>query len=175
MILRALGLFDRIFLAPLRHRKIEKVLFLCKGNICRSPYAARRLAGLGGPTAALEIASAGLDTTPGKPADETAMRVSKSRGTDLTEHRTARASTELIERSDLIVVMDRSHREALRRSFPQALEKMLYLGSLAPDLLEGFEIRDPFGLSEEAFVRCYARIDLALEKLVKLLSRAPSW
>src|SRR5262245_52514417 len=58
--------------------RVERLIFICKGNICRSPYAEARARGLG-----LTVASFGLEATPGQPPDATACRLARRRGVPL--------------------------------------------------------------------------------------------
>ena len=62
---------------------IRRVMVICHGNICRSPYAAELLARRSG---GLEVRSAGLEASEGKPAEPGARRIAKRRGIDLDAH-----------------------------------------------------------------------------------------
>jgi protein-tyrosine phosphatase len=80
-----------------------KVLFVCAGNICRSPFAegvARRLAEEQG----LEIAfeSAGTIAIDGAPASDDALTVAREHGVDLSSHRARRLSPQLTDEADLV-------------------------------------------------------------------------
>lgn len=172
---------NKIFLAPLyRFNDLSKqnknILILCQGNICRSPYAEQRLKALHAKSdkhTSLHIFSRGALTTPGKHADPSAIRFAKERGIDLTPHRTAALKLNDVESADLILIMDGSHRRALKRLDPTAISKTIFLGTfLLPESKE-FIIDDPFGSDapgqKERFTECYTRIDLALTNLVKAL------
>ena len=148
----------------LRNR-IATVLVLCKGNICRSPFAAgyletecarRRLA--------VKIVSAGLDTTAGRPAYPLAETISKKCGIDLRPHLTTVISRDMVEKADLILVMEIIHTKMLFRSFPEARTKTVLLGHFSENPLT--EIQDPYGGTPEAFERCYALIVQACNGLL---------
>jgi predicted ATP-grasp superfamily ATP-dependent carboligase/protein-tyrosine-phosphatase len=146
-------------------KRIATVLVLCKGNICRSPFAAgyletesvkRRLS--------MKIFSAGLDTTAGKPAYPLAAMISKKCGIDLGSHLTTVISKDMIEKADLILVMEITHTQMLFRLFPEARTKTVLLGHLSPDPLT--DIRDPYGGTPEEFEQCYALIVKACDGLL---------
>ncbi len=146
-------------------KRIATVLVLCKGNICRSPFAAgyletecakRRLA--------VKIVSAGLDTTAGRPAYPLAETISKKCGIDLRPHLTTVISKDMVEKADLILVMEIVHTKMLFRSFPEARTKTVLLGHFSDNPLT--EIQDPYGVTPEAFERCYALIVQACNGLL---------
>lgn len=154
-----------------RHQEKIDIVFVCKGNICRSPYAEARLQALLD-TASLRgvsVRSAGVETTPGKPADPMAVLEAKKRGVSLAQHETARLSEEMIAGSDLVMLMDAYHLKELKRRYPESVSKSMYLGALLFGRPGGLNIRDPYGREPKAFKECFERIDQALANLVKLL------
>lgn len=90
----------------LLHSNAIKVLFVCTGNICRSPMAEVLFAHMA-PDA--EVSSAGTMDWSGQPAHEYAIAAMAERGLDLSAHRSRRLSEYLVDESDLIVVMTRNH------------------------------------------------------------------
>lgn len=154
-------------------RPVTRVLVLCKGNICRSPFADRWLHGktseLNTP---LEISSAGLDTTPGKEAYPLATIVSRDYGIDLGRHRTTMVSAELVTQADVILVMEVAHIRQLLEMFPDAGRKTFLLGHFAKEQ-PVTDIQDPYGGTPEEFARCYACLVAACEGfLVQLKAQA---
>ncbi len=95
----------------------RSVLFVCSGNICRSPTAEgvfRRLCEQAG--LALRIESAGLgDWHVGDPPDARSQRHAKKRGYDLSAQRARQVRPGDFEEFDLILAMDRGHLRALER------------------------------------------------------------
>lgn len=136
-------------------RSVTRVLVLCKGNICRSPFADRWLHGkLSELNIPIEISSAGLDTTTGKEAYPLAMVVSRDFGIDLRRHRTTMVSKELVMKADVILVMEVAHIHQLLEKFPNVGGKTFLLGHFSEDK-PITDIRDPYGCASEEFVQCY--------------------
>jgi protein-tyrosine phosphatase len=154
-------------------KQVETVLFVCKGNICRSAYAEKKLKleleakGFSG----IQVNSGGVWTKDGKPANEQAILSAKERGVDLSEHLTSVVTTDDLELADLILIMDISHRNAIRELQPQALQKTFYLGRLSVGKKDPLIIKDPYGRSAEVFQKCFDVIDRSLTGLINLLQK----
>jgi protein-tyrosine phosphatase len=106
-----------------------RILFVCMGNICRSPTAEgvmRRLVQERAPHLTLEIDSAGThDYHVGEPPDSRAIAAAARRGIDLRSLRARQVNDEDFERFDLIVAMDRlNHVTLIERAPPVARERI---------------------------------------------------
>jgi protein-tyrosine phosphatase len=147
------------------------VLFVCHGNICRSPYAEgafRRLARHaenGAPAAS----SAGF-FGPNRPAPGAAVAVAGRRGVDLRTHRSRLLADRLMEGVDLIVVMNALQAAEIRRRFRVAADRVVVLGDLDPGPIAQREIADPVEQPEAAFEASYTRIDACLAQLAGALA-----
>ena len=133
------------------------VLFVCHGNVCRSPYAAallRRLL-LSFLPRVVRVESAGF-VGPGRPCPRWAVEVAAERGLDLSRHRSRVLTPLEVQSADLVVVMDSMQRRALRVLFGG---DGLLLGDLDPAHIERREIEDPVEQPKEVFERSYSRID----------------
>jgi protein-tyrosine-phosphatase/predicted ATP-grasp superfamily ATP-dependent carboligase len=126
-------------------RPVASVLFICLGNICRSPFAAAvafdRLPGMA-------IDSAGFLQHDGRPSPPHIVTAAKSLGVDVSGARAQRVTASQIAAANLIVCMDLAHLELIEREFPEALDKTTLLGLFADD--GPAEIRDPYDLSPSA-------------------------
>lgn len=141
-----------------------RVLVVCHGNLCRSPYAAARLARR---APALEVRSGGLGAGGGDPADATARRVAAARGLSLEAHRTEVLDAEQVEWAELILAMEGRHVAAIARRWPGAEARTRVLGHFLP--APPYQIADPWGRPEACFHETFERIDRALERLLDLL------
>jgi protein-tyrosine phosphatase len=147
---------------------IESILFVCTGNLCRSPMAeALMRARLAGKGERFGVASAGLAARVGEPASPEAIELLARRGLDFAAHRARQITREIAVEHDLILVMDhQQHRELLQR-WP-VLRGRVHLLDDAP---EAGDIPDPWGQPLEVYEQVLARIEPALEAWV---SRVPA-
>jgi low molecular weight protein-tyrosine phosphatase len=126
------------------HRPLS-VVFVCTGNICRSPIAEKvflhelEQAGL---ASAVQVSSAGTGNWHvGSPADERAEAVLLAAGYK-TDHVARQVDAEQLG-ADLIVALDRSHQRALRSMVPEP-DRVRLLRSFDPDAPPGAEVPDPY-------------------------------
>ncbi len=137
----------------------DQVLFVCKGNICRSPFAeawARRASG-----EKKAFASAGYFPREGRRCPPQALEAAAEVGIDLSGHRSRVLDPAMLERADAVFVFDDDNFDTLRRRFPQARNKLHRLPLLAGD--GSVSIADPYGKSIEQFRKAYREIRRAFE------------
>ena len=140
------------------------MLFVCQGNICRSPFAAalaRRRFGEAGPI----VESAGTLSRPGRPTPACGIRAAAARGVDLAAHRSAWLTREVAEAASLLIIFDESNRAAVLDRYPDLQVPVICLGDLTG---EG-AIADPIGGDLADFERAYARIAAGIDELSRLL------
>lgn len=141
--------------------RIERVLVVCYGNICRSPFAERLLARA---CAGLEVRSAGFEAGEGDPAQPDAIRVAAEFGIDLSDHAARRMRREDVDWADLILGMTGRHHAMLHARWPERADRLRLLG----DFLSGppYALEDPWGCPPEIFRAVYRRIERATAGLV---------
>lgn len=162
---RKLGLrSDR---AIVRRVHPESVLFVCHGNIMRSPMAAEvfRLR-MAAHERAVGVASAGTWTTNGRRADPRAIAAARSFGVSLDSHRSRGITRALVAQSDLICVMDYRNEVDVLTRFPGASKKTVLLGGIDSAKAPSLEIRDPYALGADAVAECYQRLVPAIDALI---------
>jgi len=120
---------------------IQHVLFVCTGNICRSPLAASLLERALKRGLEVTVTSAGTGAWDGAPASEGAYLVGLERGLDLSAHRARLLTRELVERADLILTMARHHRARVDELGGEG--RVFVLGEYTGRGSD--EVSDPFG------------------------------
>lgn len=147
------------------------ILIVCRGNICRSPFAAALLARhLEGCDPEIEVASAGF-LNPGRLSPPDAQATAARWDVDLTSHRSHRLSFSLAQAADLIVVMDATQRTAVHEQFGRTVHDVVVLGDCDPRPIATRSIADPFGEGRIAYERSYARIARCIGVLASALCR----
>jgi len=135
--------------------KKTSILFVCMGNICRSPTAegvARTLAERAGLAHLFEFDSAGThDYHVGRPPDARSQRAAAARGYDLSGLRARQVQKSDFQRFDRLLAMDYDNLELLRAACPPALHDRLGLFlDYAPELGRR-EVPDPYYGGAEGF------------------------
>ena len=144
----------------------SSVLFICLGNICRSPYAE---AVLRVRAAGIDVASAGF-IGPGRSPPERALDAARARGIDHASHRSREVTADMLARADTVFVFDRFNVARLRALPGPAHPRVLWLGDLDPSWSGKRAVIDPWGKEPEEFERTFERIDRCLDVLVDTLA-----
>jgi len=144
----------------IRWERVKRVVFVCYGNICRSPYAEKRAVIYG-----LTVASFGLSADVGIPADPTACRVAARRGIELAPHRACDIKSFEFRDGDLLVAMEPRQARAISRRVPSASYQLTLLGIWCRPPRP--HIHDPHRLSEAYWRQCFDTIDSAVEAIAE--------
>ena len=157
------------------NKQISNILFVCIGNICRSPFAhglftkLMRQKGHKG----FYADSAGLLALPGNSVTFLAQKVAVEHGVELTGHRAKRLSQKLVDWSELILVMEKSHKDELLADFPEATDKTFLIRRFARFGSRNRGIADPYGLQYDAYRFCYLDVEDAVLGLMDYLIKKP--
>lgn len=146
-----------------------KIIFLCLGNICRSPMAERvarkysQDAGLD-----LEITSAAVSSEEvGSPLDRRAARVLAEAGYDISRHRAHRITPQEVAEADLIIAAEQSHLDRLRHLEPDP-DRLRLINDFNPEKVPGTPLNDPWYGTEEDFYDTLADIEAAMPGIMAL-------
>jgi len=141
------------------------VLFVCTGNICRSPTAEgvlRTLAAREG--LKIHIESAGIGRWHvGCAPDDRAQKHAKTRGYDLSKQRARQVEPLDFERFDLILAMDRGHLSALQRMAPEGHHAQIRL------FMPERDVPDPYYGGPEGFEEVLNLVEAACRDLLREL------
>jgi protein-tyrosine phosphatase len=154
-------------------RRAVRVLFVCAGNICRSPTAEalfRAHAQRHAPQLLLEVDSAGTHGLhAGHAPDPRAQAVARARGVDMSALRARALTAQDFERFDWILVMDRHNHAAARRIAPaRHRHRVRMLMEFAPQL-GVHEVPDPYYGEKEDFERVFELAEQATRGLLREL------
>jgi protein-tyrosine-phosphatase len=144
------------------------VLFICLGNICRSPYAARVMGGLG---SAVRADSSGY-LGPGRAPPSEALEVARSRGIEHADHVSKLTTPEMLDSAQAVFVFDRFNVKNLRDSPGARPERVLWLGDFDPEWSGKRAIVDPWGKPLEEYRATFERIERCVAEVVRVLNRA---
>jgi protein-tyrosine phosphatase len=152
----------------------QRILFVCLGNICRSPMAEgvfRDLAEKEGLAHRFEIDSAGLGAWHlGQAPDERAQAAASRRGIDISVQSARQVEDEDFDRFDLLLVMDRSNLAELKRRAPaEARAKIRSFLDFAPNAGTK-DVPDPFYGGADGFDRALDLIEEAARGLLETLA-----
>ena len=154
-----------------------RVVFVCTGNICRSPMAQvvfRECADVAGLGARVASTSSGTgDWHVGEPADQRTIDALERRGYDGTKHRARQFTLDDFAHSDLVVALDRSHERILRSWARNEMDagKIALLMSFDP-AARTLDVPDPYYAGPGMFDEVLGMIESASQSLFRQLEPA---
>jgi protein-tyrosine phosphatase len=144
-----------------RPEAVNRVVFVCLGNICRSAYAAQVATKLGMP-----VASLGLSTTTGAASPDSAVESAKRLGVSMGDHRATDWGDFKVLPGDLFLVMEIRQAHEIRKRLQGRSDVFVALLGMwcSPPMPH---LHDPFSLSAEYFDTCFQRVEIAVINLSK--------
>ncbi|MEM6821947.1 MAG: low molecular weight protein arginine phosphatase [Verrucomicrobiota bacterium] len=151
---------------------MKNIVFVCTGNICRSPMAEGLLKHRIEGQENVSVQSAGLAAGTGLPPSEHAVSVMNELGIDITNQASQPLTEKLIREADLLFVMTYGHLDSMLMHFPEASEKTFLVRQFITDTkLSNFEVSDPIGQSINIYRRCRDEIAEAMDSVLEQIKK----
>ncbi|PYL82841.1 MAG: hypothetical protein DMF21_01175 [Verrucomicrobia bacterium] len=151
---------------------MKSVLFVCTGNICRSPIAEGLFRRLLGNRKDIEVASAGVHAVRGQPPSLYAVQVCEEEGVDISGLRSQPLTAALVDRATHIFAMTGAHLETIEMLFPQGAEKSFLLREFEqPGTTVWRDVPDPIGLGREVYEDCARIVKNALPSVLTFVEQ----
>ncbi|HEV2843186.1 MAG TPA: serine hydroxymethyltransferase [Chthoniobacterales bacterium] len=152
---------------------MKSVLFVCTGNICRSPMAEGFFRRLLGNRKDIEVASAGVHAVRGQPPSMHAVHVCEQEGVDIRGLRSQPLTATLVDRATHIFAMTGAHLDTIHMLFPHGAEKAYLLREFEePGMTVWRDVPDPIGCSRDVYSVCAATIKNALPTVLAFVEQS---
>ncbi|MGI9115317.1 MAG: glycine hydroxymethyltransferase [Chthoniobacterales bacterium] len=152
---------------------MKSVLFVCTGNICRSPIAEGLFRALLGNRKDIEVTSAGVHAVRGQPPSTHAIDVCAEEGVDIRDLRSQPLMPTLLERATHVFGMTGAHVEAIQMLFPDAAEKTFLLREFEQAGETSWrDVPDPIGLGRDVYTTCAETIKNALPSVLAFVEES---
>ena len=147
------------------------IVFVCTGNICRSPIAEGLLRHKWKEMDRndLMVSSMGIHGLNDIPATEYAQKVCKEKGFDISSHRARSLVGEELQKADLILCMEPAQKKFVQTFFPWHREKVALLGAWPENETRKSSIADPMGGSYKKYEKIFNIIKIHIERIIPLL------
>jgi RpiB/LacA/LacB family sugar-phosphate isomerase len=151
---------------------MKTILFLCTGNVCRSPMAEGLFRHAVKGRGEFRIVSAGLGAVDGEPPTNHSVQAMREIGIDISGQRSRALTAELVRSADLILGMTHSHTDTVALLYPSAAEKTFLLREF-DETLEAYEkdISDPIGSPYHIYAECRDQIEQGIATLLKFMEQ----
>ena len=151
---------------------MKDVVFICTGNVCRSPMAEGFYRQLTTSDDDIRVGSAGISAFDGQAASQHSVDVMKQESIDISDHASRMLTPEIVEQASHVFGMTRTHRDAVQMMFPEAREKVFVLREflVGSDADFDLDVSDPIGGSLEEYQRTRNLIKEALDGVSKFVN-----
>jgi RpiB/LacA/LacB family sugar-phosphate isomerase len=151
---------------------MKTILFLCTGNVCRSPMAEGLFRHAVKGRGEFRVLSAGIGAVDGDQPTHHSVQAMREIGIDISHQRSRALTTEMVRSADLILGMTHSHTDTVNLLYPAAAEKTFLLREF-DETLEPYEkdISDPIGSPYEIYVDCRNQIEQGIATLLKFMEQ----
>jgi len=142
---------------------VDRLVFVCTGNICRSPFAE-----IVARTKGLKSISCGTDAGYSVPANNVAVAAAMRKGVDLKGHTSRPAASLKLNKGDLFIVMEPSQVDFIKTRYGKQVACTL-LGVWCKR--SRAYLHDPYGHSPEYFDRCFDAIEESVEGILREINK----
>ena len=151
---------------------MKTILFLCTGNVCRSPMAEGLFRHAVKGRGEFRILSAGIGAVDGDLPTHHSVNAMREIGIDISGQRSRALTADLVKQADLILGMTHSHTDTVALLYPKAAEKTFLLREF-DETLEPYEkdISDPIGSPYHIYVECRDQIEQGIVTLLKFMEQ----
>jgi glycine hydroxymethyltransferase len=152
--------------------RTKTILFVCTGNICRSPMAEGLFRHAVKGRSDYRVLSAGVGAINGQSPSAHAITALKQLGMDITGQRSRMLTGAMVQEADYIFGMTRGHVEAVTLLYPQAEEKTFVLREF-DDTLDFWEkdIADPIGGNLDVYLNCRDQIEQGIQSMLRFVEQ----
>lgn len=151
---------------------MAQIVFVCTGNICRSPMAEgilkKRLHEMNRDD--MVISSMGIHGIQGHSASDYALEICQDEGIDLSEHRSRPLIPDELVKSDLVLTMEVLHNEFIYSFFPRIKDKTFLLASWPEAGSNKNNIQDPIGSSLKKYRKAFKEINSHIARILPLIT-----
>jgi len=147
------------------------IVFVCTGNICRSPMAEGFLRYKWHQTERddISVSSMGTHGLNNSPATEYAQAVCKKNGFDISSHRARSLVGKELLKADLILCMEPVHKRFIQVFFPWYQDRVALLGAWPDVETRKSSVEDPMGGSYKKYLKIFSIIKIHIERIIPLL------
>src|SRR4051812_4339361 len=151
---------------------MKTILFVCTGNVCRSPMAEGIFRHVMKGRRDVQVLSAGIGAMEGQAPSTYAVQAVRELGIDISKQRSRMLTAELVQEADYIFGMTHSHVDSVNLLYPHAAEKTFLLREF-DDTLDIFEkdISDPIGGSFDVYVNFRDQIEQGVASMLKFIEQ----
>ena len=151
---------------------MKTILFICTGNVCRSPMAEGLFRHATNGHGQFRVLSAGLGAVDGQPPTQHSVSAMRELGIDIANQRSRALTADLVRQADYIFGMTHGHVDTVGLLYPAAAEKTFLLREF-DETTAPYEkdISDPIGMPYDVYVHCREQIGEGITSLLKFMEQ----